>query len=404
MLNSVNNLISQHLFKMENIKKVPVLRFPKFSEEWEVKKLNDIADLTSSKRVYLSDYVNEGIPFYRGKEISELKRNEKPKDILYITREAYETFKTGFGVPQVNDILITAVGTLGNVYRIKNDSEFYFKDGNLIWLKNVKIFSAFLEILLEINHEAIQKSSIGSTQRALTIIELKKLKFNIPILLEQQKIADFLSQIDSKIEQLTKKKQLLESYKKGAMQKIFSQELRFKDDNGDDYSDWKEKKLGELCKITTGKLDANAMVENGEYRFYTCAKDYFKIDVYAFDTEALLISGNGANVGYVHYYKGKFNAYQRTYVLDKFKEKIIYIKYFLDKNLSARIDTEKKEGNTPYIVMATLSEMNIKIPSLEEQTKIANFLTEIDKKINLTEKQLNGTKQYKKGLLQQMFI
>ena len=88
-----------------------------------------------------------------------------------------------------------------------------------------------------------------------------------------------------------------------------------------------EEKLGNICNITTGKLDANAMVENGQYRFYTCAKDYYYIDKYAFDTEALLISGNGAYVGYIHYYKGKFNAYQRTYVLDQFTENIQYIKY-----------------------------------------------------------------------------
>ena len=69
--------------------------------------------------------------------------------------------------------------------------------------------------------------------------------------------------------------------------------------------------------VTTGKLDANAMVSNGEYRFYTCAKEYYQIDKYSFDTDALLVSGNGANVGYVHHYKGKFNAYQRTHVMDK---------------------------------------------------------------------------------------
>ncbi len=116
---------------------VPALRFKEFSDDWQSNKLDDIADLTSSKRVYSSDYVSEGVPFYRGKEISELKRNENPKDILYISRKAYDSFKASFGVPQVNDILITAVGTLGNVYRIKNNSEFYFKDGNLIWLKDI---------------------------------------------------------------------------------------------------------------------------------------------------------------------------------------------------------------------------------------------------------------------------
>ena len=98
--------------------------------------------------------------------------------------------------------------------------------------------------------------------------------------------------------------------------------IRFKKNDGTEYPQWEEKKLGKFCNITTGKLDANAMTTNGKYRFYTCASEYFYINNFAFDTEALLISGNGANVGYVHYYKGKFNAYQRTYVLDAFSENI----------------------------------------------------------------------------------
>ena len=114
---------------------------------------------------------------------------------------------------------------------------------------------------------------------------------------------------------------------------------------------------------------------------HTCAKEYYQIDNYAFDTDALLVSGNGANVGYIHYYNGKFNACQRTYVLDKFEQNIIYIKYFLEKHLYKRIFKEKKEGNTPYIVLGTLTEMYVLLPSVQEQTKIANFLTAIDDKI-----------------------
>jgi type I restriction enzyme, S subunit len=188
--------------------------------EWKEKSLGNMAELTSSKRVYLSDYVNEGVPFYRGKEISELKRNETPKDILYITRNAYDNFKS-YGVPKVNDILITAVGTLGNVYRIKNESEFYFKDGNLIWLRNVNIYSQFLEILIENNNEKLQKSSIGSTQRALTIIELKKLKFNIPSIAEQTKIANFLTAIDEKINNTQAQLAAVKQYKQGLLQQMF---------------------------------------------------------------------------------------------------------------------------------------------------------------------------------------
>lgn len=166
------------------------------------------------------------------------------------------------------------------------------------------------------------------------------------------------------------------------------------------------KKLGQLCNIQTGKLDANAMVENGTYHFYTCAKEHYYINHYAFDTEALLISGNGANVGYIHYYKGKFNAYQRTYVLDNFinEIKIKYIKYFLEKNLHKQIYREKKEGNTPYIVLSTLKNFEIKFPTLKKQKLIINVLINLDRKIELYEKSLFNIKSFKKALLQKMFV
>jgi len=124
-------------------------------------------------------------------------------------------------------------------------------------------------------------------------------------------------------------------------------EIRFKDDAGNEFSECKSTKLGMLSDITTGKLDANAMIKNGKFRFYTCAKEYYKIDTYAFDSDALLISRNGANVGYIHHYHGKFNAYQRTYVLQNFNQNIIYIKYCLEKHLKARIETEKKIWKYP---------------------------------------------------------
>ncbi len=252
---------------------------------------------------------------------------------------------------------------------------------------------------------ALKSIATGTTSvAAIYGKDLFSLKFKIPSLPEQTKIAYFLTAVDEKITQLTQKAALLAQYKKGVMQQIFSQQLRFKDDDGSDFPEWEDGLLGKICSITTGKLDANAMVENGQYRFYTCAKDYYKINKYAFDTDALLISGNGANVGYIHHYKGKFNAYQRTYVLDGFEQEIIYIKYYLDKFLHERIFKEAKEGNTPYIVMGTLTEMSIKLPCLKEQTKIANFLTAIDGKLTQAQAQLDAVKQYKQGLLQQMFV
>ena len=163
-------------------------------------------------------------------------------------------------------------------------------------------------------------------------------------------------------------------------------------------------KLGDICQITTGKLDANAQVDNGIYPFFTCAEQPFRIDSFAFHTEALLISGNGANLGYINYYNGKFNAYQRTYVLDVFSENIQYIKWVLKVLLPKRIAIEKSSSNTPYILLSTLSDLMLPIPSKENQYHIAGLMQSLERKLS-SQITLNGSynilKQY---LLRQMFI
>ena len=191
--------------------------------EWEEKKLGDIADLLSSKRIYLDDYVEKGVPFFRGKEISELKNNKKIEDLIFITKEKYNEIKEKYGVPQKNDLLITAVGTLGNTLIIQDENPFYFKDGNLIWLKNISQNVVFLDFLLNSQNgkKLILNSAIGSTQKALTIIELNKLKFKFPCLKEQKKIANFLSSFDEKISTEKDTLENLRQLKKGLLQQIF---------------------------------------------------------------------------------------------------------------------------------------------------------------------------------------
>ena len=198
------------------------------SGEWEEVKLGDIAKLTSSKRVYLSDYVTKGIPFYRGKEISKLKKNKYIKDLLYISEEKYLEIKDKYGIPKINDILITAVGTLGNILRINNNHKFYFKDGNLIWLKEIKCNSLFLSYLLEYESNNILSSAIGSSQKALTIVALNKIKISIPPLQEQQKIAKVLTTADKEIELLKEELDTLKEQKKGLMQRLLSGVVRVK--------------------------------------------------------------------------------------------------------------------------------------------------------------------------------
>lgn len=134
------------------------------------------------------------------------------------------------------------------------------------------------------------------------------------------------------------------------------------------------KKLGELCRIRTGKLNANAQEENGIYPFFTCDSKPYKINNYAFDTEAILISGNGSQVGHLNYYKGKFNAYQRTYVLDDFHGHIFFILHYLKCRIREYIFEKSKKGSVPYITLPMLTDFLIPIPSISEQERIVGIL------------------------------
>jgi type I restriction enzyme S subunit len=233
---------------------------------------------------------------------------------------------------------------------------------------------------------------------------LGKIKIPLPpTLKEQEAIAKVLTGTDNLIQALENVIAKKKAIKKGAMQQLLTPPnkvgKRFYVFSGECV----EKCLGRFCEITTVKLDANSMVKEGIYRFYTCAKRFYHINNYAFDTEALLISGNGANVGYIHYYKGKFNAYQRTYVLTGFEENIFFIKHYLDRNLKLRIDSEKNEGNTPYIVLGTLVDMFLYIPATnEEQEAIATVLSDMDKEIEALEVKKEKYLQLKKGLAQEL--
>ena len=210
---------------------------------------------------------------------------------------------------------------------------------------------------------------------------------------EQEKISNLFAALN---ERIAKQRDLVESlkkYKRGLLSNAFR-----------NASSWRKKRLGEICCIRTGKLDANAMVNDGKYPFFTCARERYSIDTYAFDTDALLISGNGANVGYIHHYTGKFNAYQRTYVLDQFQEDINYVHVFLNRFLSSRIDAEKKAGNTPYIVLSTLSDMEIYIPDETTTKQLVDLFTQIENRISYSATVLEYLSSQRRGLLQQLFI
>lgn len=172
---------------------------------WKIYKIDNICEVLSSKRIFAADYVKFGIPFYRSKEIIEKAFGENISNLLYIAEEKYNDIKSKYGVPKENDILISAVGERSGIPYLVRNEEFYFKDGNLIWIRNFddrKIFSKYLCYWFKskIGQFTLENLMIGSAQKALTIVGIKGIELNLPPLEVQNKIAKVLSALDNKIE------------------------------------------------------------------------------------------------------------------------------------------------------------------------------------------------------------
>jgi type I restriction enzyme S subunit len=153
-------------------------------EGWEISRLENVVDIGSSKRIFLNEYVSSGIPFYRGKEIIELSKNNSINTELFIDINKFEDIKARFGAPKEGDILLTSVGTIGKSYLIGADEVFYFKDGNLTWIKNYLSYLKPHFVFQWLNSietlEQIQSIKIGSTQEAITIQGIRSLKIIVP--------------------------------------------------------------------------------------------------------------------------------------------------------------------------------------------------------------------------------
>lgn len=192
---------------------------------WEVKKLDDVCIITSSKRIFADEYTETGIPFYRSKEVIERSKGLPISVELFISEERYNEIKEKFGVPKIGDILITAVGTIGKIWAIDTDNKFYFKDGNLVWLKDIDnqlANSCFFRRLLEYLIEEYKKTNAnGAAYNALTIAKLKLMSCPLPPLSLQQLFAQRIEQIEREKSEVQKSIQDLETLLASRMQYWF---------------------------------------------------------------------------------------------------------------------------------------------------------------------------------------
>ena len=244
----------------------------------------------------------------------------------------------------------------------------------------------------------INRLTAGSTIVHLYQKDIVNFKFPVPPPVEQRAIAEALSDVDGLIAALDKKIAKKRLLKQGAMQQLLTGKKRLPG-----FTDkWVEKKLGEISHITTGKKDVNEGCEHGKYPFFTCSTSIARSDSYSFDKEAILIAGNG-DVGNMHYFNGKFEAYQRTYVLSDFKIDTFYILHYMDAFLISTVNEGKIGSTIPYIVLGQLQDFVINTPkAIKEQQAIATILSDMDKEIADLEAQRDKYRLLKSGMMQKL--
>lgn len=386
---------------------IPILRFPEFSGGWENKKLAEVAEKIQDGTHFSPKAFDEGNFLYL------TSKNVKNGYIelstaQFISTEAHKSIYKRCDVKK-GDVLITKDGTIGQTCVNELEMEFSLLS-SVAFIRPMKEFSNYFIYQLlasDIGQKEIESQIAGQALKRITLTKINNFEFSFPTLPEQQKIASFLSVVDEKLQALKKKKSLLEHYKKGVMQKIFSQELRFKDDDGSEFPEWEEKKLGDVCEIKKGEqLNKDELTNEG---LYPCLNGGVNpsgfTDKFNSNENTITISEGGNSCGFVNFMKSKFWLGGHCYkIKPNTKIKLEYF-YQLLKFNENKLMTLRVGSGLPNIQQKDLRNFDIVIcNSLSEQTKIANFLSAIDEKINNLQIQIEKMEIWKKGLLQKMFV
>ena len=390
----------------------PQLRFPEFSGNWEEVPfydcLNDILDFRG--RTPLKIGMDWG-----GGNIISLSANNVKNGYIDFNAECHlgsgELYEKWMGKVKLvkNDIVFTMEAPLGKALLVPDDKRYILSQRVVAFKTKDYIDNLYFIQLIWSNkfQNTVDRLSTGSTAKGINQKSLKKVFVNIPLKPEQQKIAAFLTAVDNKIEQLIKKQELLGEYKKGLTQQIFSQAIRFKADDGSDFPDWKEKKLGGVGRIRKGsQLNKSELTDTGDYPAINGGiNPSGYTDKWNTGKNTITISEGGNSCGYINFITSKFWSGGHCYSIEELKGDVLnrflfqYLKF--NEHLIMRL---RVGSGLPNIQKGEINNFKVNLPSLEEQTKIANFLSLIDTKIEQVGKQLRESKQFKKALLQQMFV
>lgn len=402
-------------------------------EDWEVISLKQKYNITSSKRVFQSEWKSAGIPFYRAREIAVMSEGKPAPKELYISPEMYSSYVKQYGAIQENDILITGVGTLGKVYVVKRTDEFYFKDGNIIWLQwRGHSCSAFIKHLYDtpLLQRQVHENAGGSTVGTYTIANAQETLIPMPPLPEQERIAEALSDMDELIFSLEKLIAKKKAIKQGAMEQLLTGKTRLPGFSGE----WKEDVFGNLFDIlpnnayTREQMTVSGKIKNVHYgdiltkygAILNGKSDpipYINKELETKKRSELTYLRNGdiiiadtaedATVGKaveVIDVVGKMLSGQHTF-LCRPKEKFapMFLGYYINSsgfhNQMLPIITGTKVSS---ISRTGLNTLGLHYPSIEEQTAISGILYDLDSEISVIEKKLAKAQQIKQGMMQQL--
>ncbi|PEG92200.1 hypothetical protein CP362_07890 [Lactobacillus sp. UMNPBX11] len=388
---------------------VPALRFKGFNNDWAQRKLGDIANVDSSKRIHRSEYTKEGIPFFRGSEITD----RKISNLIYISKKKYNEIKNQYGVPKPGDLLITAVGTIGNIWKVDNTS-FYYKDGNLIHINPKCIDEDYLVYYFQFlkYKKIIDRVASGSNQKALTIIKVQNLKIKYPQKEGQSLIGVLLKKTENLIALQQRKLQQLKLLKKAMLQDLFTDKnvpkLRF---NGFD-ANWIQCKLEKEALLTMGQspsgstysdqpstyilVQGNADLKNGwvKPRIWT--------------TQITKLAKKGDIIITVRAPAGKVGRTNFDVVLGRGVASIQgndFIFYLLSKMDMNKYWKKYAAGSTFESINSNdIKNTRVHVPNLPEQNRIANLFLRLDDLIRFQQNKLNNLQKTKQFLFQNMFI
>lgn len=385
---------------------VPKLRFKEFTGEWEEKLIGDcfvkINDRNKTKSInnIISNTAKYGLvkqEEYFDKDIAIQENTENyyvidKGDFVYNPRKSVEAPYGPIRLYQLEETGI--VSPLYLCFRSKN-----------------KLFDYFYNYFFQSSkwyRYIYRNGDSGARADRVNIKDEVFFSLNtfLPILDEQEKIVDFLNIVCRKINNQQAIVESLEKQKKGLMQKIFSQELRFKDDKGEEFPAWEEKLIKEVCSISTGKSNTQDKVDDGVYPFYVRSSVVEKSDKYLYDEEAVLTVGDGVGTGKIyHYVNGKYDLHQRVYrMYDFVGVSAKYFYFYFSSHFYDRVSKMSAKNSVDSVRLNMIADMRISVPCMGEQTKIVEVLTGVERQLNISKEVLEHWRQIKKGLLQQMFV